>query len=91
MKDYKVATLVGTNTFGKGIVQSVVPFEDGTAMKVTVSKYYTPNGVNIHGTGIKPDVVEELNKAAIKDGKLDRKEDNQLDKALEVVIKKIEH
>ena len=91
MKDYKVATLVGTNTFGKGIVQSVVPFEDGTAMKVTVSKYYTPNGINIHGTGIKPDVVEELNKAAIKDGKLDRKEDNQLDKALEVVIKKIEH
>ena len=57
MKDYKAATLVGTNTFGKGIVQSIVPFEDGTAMKVTVSKYYTPNGVNIHGTGIKPDVV----------------------------------
>ena len=89
MKDYKVATLVGTNTFGKGIVQSVVPFEDGTAMKVTVSKYYTPNGVNIHGTGIKPDVVEELNKEALKDGKLDRKEDNQLDKALDVVVKKM--
>ena len=78
MKDYKAATLVGTNTFGKGIVQSIVPFEDGTAMKVTVSKYYTPNGVNIHGTGIKPDVVEELNKEALKDGKLERKEDNQL-------------
>ena len=89
MKDYKVATLVGTNTFGKGIVQSIVPFEDGTAMKVTVSKYYTPNGVNIHGTGIKPDVVEELNKEALKDGKLDRKEDNQLDKALDVVVKKM--
>jgi len=89
MKDYKAATLVGTNTFGKGIVQSIVPFEDGTAMKVTVSKYYTPNGVNIHGTGIKPDVVEELNKEALKDGKLDRKEDNQLDKALDVVVKKM--
>ncbi len=89
MKDYKVATLVGTNTFGKGIVQSIVPFEDGTAMKVTVSKYYTPNGVNIHGTGIKPDVVEELNKEALKDGKLERKEDNQLDKALDVVVKEI--
>ena len=88
-KDYKAATLVGTNTFGKGIVQSIVPFEDGTAMKVTVSKYYTPNGVNIHGTGIKPDVVEELNKEALKDGKLDRKEDNQLDKALDVVVKKM--
>ena len=89
MKDYKVATLVGTNTFGKGIVQSIVPFEDGTAMKVTVSKYYTPNGANIHGTGIKPDVVVELNKEALKDGKLDRKEDNQLDKALDVVVKKM--
>lgn len=89
MKDYKAATLVGTNTFGKGIVQSIVPFEDGTAMKVTVSKYYTPSGVNIHGTGIKPDVVEELNKEALKDGKLDRKEDNQLDKALDVVVKKM--
>ena len=89
MKDYKAATLVGTNTFGKGIVQSIVPFEDGTAMKVTVSKYYTPNGGNIHGTGIKPDVVEELNKEALKDGKLDRKEDNQLDKALDVVVKKM--
>ena len=89
MKDYKAATLVGTNTFGKGIVQSIVPFEDGTAMKVTVSKYYTPNGVNIHGTGIKPDVVEELNKEALKDGKLERKEDNQLDKALDVVVKKM--
>lgn len=89
MKDYKAATLVGTNTFGKGIVQSIVPFEDGTAMKVTVSKYYTPNGVNIHGTGIKPDVVEELNKEALKDGKLERKEDNQLDKALDVVVKQI--
>ena len=89
MKDYKAATLVGTNTFGKGIVQSIVPFEDGTAMKVTVSKYYTPNGVNIHGTGIKPDVVEELNKEALKDGKLERKEDNQLDKALDVVVKEI--
>jgi len=89
MKDYKAATLVGTNTFGKGIVQSIVPFEDGTAMKVTVSKYYTPNGVNIHGTGIKPDVVVELNKEALKDGKLERKEDNQLDKALDVVVKKM--
>lgn len=89
MKDYKAATLVGTKTFGKGIVQSIVPFGDGTAMKVTVSKYYTPNGINIHGTGIEPDVVEKLNPDAIKDGKLERKEDNQLDKALDVVADKL--
>ena len=90
MKDYNVATLVGTKTFGKGIVQSIVPFGDGSAMKVTVSRYYTPNGINIHGTGIEPDVEVKLNEKAIKDGKLDRKEDNQLDKALDVIIDKLE-
>ena len=58
-------------------------------MKVTVSKYYTPNGINIHGTGIEPDVIEELNPEAVKDGRLERKEDNQLDKALDVIINKI--
>lgn len=89
MKDYKAATLVGTKTFGKGIVQSIVPFGDGTAMKVTVSKYYTPNGVNIHGTGIEPDVVVELSKDATKNGKYERKNDNQLDKALDVVVDKL--
>ena len=89
MKDYKAATLVGTRTFGKGIVQSIVPFGDGTAMKVTVSKYYTPNGVNIHGTGIEPDVVVELSKDATKNGKYERKNDNQLDKALDVVVDKL--
>ena len=89
MKDYNAAVLVGTRTFGKGIVQSIVPFGDGTAMKVTVSKYYTPNGVNIHGTGIEPDVEEKLNSKALKDGKLERKEDNQLEKALDVVIDKL--
>ena len=89
MKDYKAATLVGTKTFGKGIVQSIVPFGDGTAMKVTVSKYYTPNGVNIHGTGIEPDVVVELSKDATKNGKYDRKYDNTLTKALDVVVDKL--
>ena len=89
MKDYKAATLVGTKTFGKGIVQSIVPFGDGTAMKVTVSKYYTPNGVNIHGTGIEPDVVVELSKDATKNGKYERKNDNQLNKALDVVVDKL--
>ena len=90
MKDYNVATLVGTKTFGKGIVQSIVPFGDGSAMKVTVSRYYTPNGINIHGTGIEPDVEVKLDEKAIKDGKLDRKEDNQLDKALDVITDKLE-
>lgn len=56
VKDHGVATLVGNTTFGKGIVQKTYPLGDGSAVKLTVSKYYTPNGVNIHGSGIEPDV-----------------------------------
>lgn len=56
VKDHGIAELVGTCTFGKGIVQKIFPMSDGSAVKLTVSKYYTPNGVNIHGTGIEPDV-----------------------------------
>ncbi|MBS6194815.1 MAG: S41 family peptidase [Clostridiales bacterium] len=54
VKDHGVGTLVGTTTFGKGIVQKTYALGDGSAVKMTVSKYYTPNGTNIHGTGIEP-------------------------------------
>ena len=85
MKDTGKAKLVGTTTFGNGIVQSVIPLEDGSAIKLTVAKYFTPNGNDIHEIGIAPDYVVEL-----KDGKttavnLDRKEDTQLDKGVEVL------
>ena len=109
MKDTGKAKLVGTTTFGKGIVQSVIPLEDGSAIKLTVAKYFTPNGLthcilqtvdnknaitdfhlqdngnDIHEIGVAPDYVVEL-----KDGKttavnLDRKEDTQLDKGVEVL------
>lgn len=56
VKDHGVGTLVGTTTFGKGIVQRIFELPDGSAVKLTVSRYYTPNGINIHGTGIAPDV-----------------------------------
>jgi len=56
VKDYEIGTLVGTTTFGKGIVQKYFPFDDGSALKVTIANYYTPNGNNIHGTGISPDI-----------------------------------
>ena len=59
MKDYQVGTLVGTTTFGKGIVQETYALEDGSAVKLTIAKYYTPSGINIHGTGITPDVEVE--------------------------------
>jgi carboxyl-terminal processing protease len=81
LKDYKKATLVGTTTYGKGIVQRIFDLRDGTAVKMTVSSYFTPNGINIHGVGIEPDVEIELDaEAYAKD-----KTDNQLDKAVEVI------
>lgn len=83
IKDYKLGTLVGTTTFGKGIVQQIIPFRDGSAVKVTISAYYTPNGNNIHGLGIEPDVVCEFDGEAYY-GSEDRP-DNQLEKAKEVL------
>src|SRR5699024_5716695 len=59
VKDYEVGTLVGTTTYGKGIVQQTYQLRDGSAVKLTIAKYYTPNGVNIHGTGIQPDITVE--------------------------------
>ena len=56
VKDHQMGTLAGTTTFGKGIVQKTYALGDGSAVKMTVSKYYTPKGVNIHGEGIHPDV-----------------------------------
>lgn len=66
VQDYKVGTIVGTQSYGKGVVQSTYPFNDGTALKLTVKKYYTPNGRNINGKGITPDVKVE------NDGKKDK-------------------
>ncbi|MCR4337922.1 MAG: S41 family peptidase [Candidatus Omnitrophica bacterium] len=60
LKDNKRAILVGTKSFGKGSVQSVIPLPDGSGLRLTTSKYYTPSGVSIHGKGIEPDVKVEL-------------------------------
>ena len=54
--DYGIGTLVGNTTYGKGIVQKTFPFSDGSAVKMTIAYYYTPNGTCIHGEGIEPDV-----------------------------------
>ncbi|MBR3761629.1 MAG: S41 family peptidase [Lachnospiraceae bacterium] len=81
LKDHGKATLVGTTTFGKGIVQTIRTLKDGSAIKLTISAYYTPAGTNIHGTGIEPDVVVEFDGEAYRaDGY-----DNQLEKAKEVL------
>lgn len=87
IKDYGIGTLVGTNTYGKGIVQRMFPLDDGSAIKVTISKYFTPNGNDIHKVGIKPDVEIELDTQAYKDS--DGENDNQLDAAVNEVLKKL--
>jgi carboxyl-terminal processing protease len=83
IQDYGIGTLVGTTTFGKGIVQQVIPFSDGSAVKLTISSYFTPNGRNIHGTGIEPDIVCEFDSESYYDA--ENPVDNQLEKAKEVL------
>lgn len=72
IQDYEWGTIVGTTSFGKGIVQKLFDLTDGTCLKMTTSEYFTPNGRNIHGIGIEPDVVVEY-----------EYDDNQLERAME--------
>ncbi len=88
VKDYKMATIVGTTTFGKGIVQQLFNLGDGSAVKITTSKYYTPNGVCIHGDGIKPDIELEYDESDMGDT-YDIKKDNQVNKGIEVLKEKL--
>lgn len=78
IQDYQKGILMGTTTFGKGIVQRVISLSDGSAVKLTISSYYTPSGRNIHGTGIEPDEVVEFD----ADLYYDKGVDNQLEAAL---------
>lgn len=85
VQDYGIGTIVGTTTFGKGIVQSLIPLSDGSAVKTTTAKYYTPKGRCIHGTGIEPDVEVELAEGLEQKTTLTHEEDNQLQTAIQVV------
>lgn len=87
IKDYQIGTLVGVTTYGKGIVQSILDLKDGTAVKLTVSSYYSPNGINIHGVGIEPDIVCEFDSEAYAADKTD----SQLDKGIEVLKELIDN
>ena len=89
VKDHRKGTLVGTKTYGKGVVQNVLPLGDGSGLSLTVSKYYTPNGISIHGKGIEPDVVVELPEELqiMSISQLSQEEDVQLQKAIEIVTK----
>ncbi|MCF0131274.1 MAG: S41 family peptidase [Pseudobutyrivibrio sp.] len=75
IRDYEYGTLIGTKTFGKGIMQSTVQFADGTAIKLTTNYYYTPSGECIHKTGINPDIELEYERP---EGEYSKETDNQL-------------
>lgn len=91
LRDYDAATLIGTTSFGKGIVQSVLPLDDGSAMKLTIAHYYTPNGFDLHKKGLEPDIevkAEKVESNEISYGKYDEvsvETDNQLKAAVEAL------
>lgn len=89
IKDTGRGKLVGETTYGKGVVQSVIPLSDGSALKVTTAKYFTPSGVCIQGIGIEPDYEVTLPVELLAKSKLTEKEDIQLQKALEVLKEEI--
>ena len=82
VKDYGIGKIMGTTTYGKGIVQKVIDMSDGSAIKLTVSTYYTPNGNNIHEIGVEPDIVVEFDADQYLEGI-----DNQLEAAKEEMLK----
>ncbi len=80
IQDYGIGKIVGTKTYGKGIVQQIFPMPDGSGVKLTISEYFTPNGRNIHGKGIVPNV-----EVAFEYDEANPEYDNQLEKALEIL------
>jgi len=92
IKDTERGVLVGEKSFGKGIVQRIIPLEDGSGFKLTVSEYFTPDNLNIHGIGIEPDVTIELNEKSMEEGLYGMEfydDDNQLQRAVEILERKI--
>jgi len=84
VQDWERGTILGTTSFGKGSVQNVIPLSDGSALKLTIAKYYTPKGVCIEKKGIKPDIIVEL--PEVKEG--EEIKDLQLERAIEFLKKK---
>ena len=83
MRDHDRAVLVGTTSFGKGIVQSVIPFTDGDAIKITTAHYFTPSGYDLHGKGLEPDVEVELSEELLLQAEISLEEDNQVQAAVQ--------
>ena len=95
LQDNKRATLLGTKTFGKGLVQSVRPLGDGSGLAVTIAKYLTPSGRDINKEGIPPDVTVELNEQQLEElyggdrSKIGTEEDLQFSKAIDILDENI--
>ena len=94
LQDWGRASIVGTQTFGKGSVQTIIPLSDGSGLRLTTAKYFTPKGRSIHGKGITPDIVVELPKETTTaarerqpslDPMEDLKKDIQVQRALDVI------
>jgi carboxyl-terminal processing protease len=85
LKDYGKAEIVGTTSYGKGIVQSVFPLGDGSGVKLTTEHYYTPSGKDLHGEGVVPDVEVQPNEELIKRLVVEHEADNQLQAAIDVL------
>ena len=82
LKDYGVAKIVGTTTYGKGIVQSVMKLKDGSAVKLTIAQYFLPSGTAVHKVGVEPDVEVELNDDQKRKITIEHDKDNQLQEAI---------
>ena len=85
LKDLNEATIVGTTTYGKGVIQQLLTLKNGAGLKVTVEEYYTPNRTKINGVGIEPDEKVELPETVENPLLVTREEDTQLQKAIELL------
>ena len=88
MQDYQSAEIFGTKSYGKGVVQNLIPLSDGSGIKLTIAEYFTPLGRNFNNNGIDPDVVTELpedEEAYDDNGYLKEEYDTQLHAALEYI------
>lgn len=89
IRDFDYGALIGTKTFGKGVVQTILSLADGDAIKLTTAKYFTPKGENIHGTGIEPDIELEFEYQGDVSKDYEELKDNQVLKAIEVLNEEI--
>ena len=92
LQDHKRAIIIGTRSFGKGSVQSILPMANGTAIKLTTARYFTPNGRSIQGKGIEPDVIVEdgMESFAVRESDLNNRLSNPEDAKKEDLKKRIQ-